>query len=51
MSGIITKIEGRWFIANRFGEANLICEEKNPSKTSKCSAQNRRVEVTTEYVK
>ena len=38
-------------IANGFGETNLICEEKNPTKTSKCSAQNRRVEVTTEYVK
>jgi hypothetical protein len=31
MSGIITKIEGRWFIANRFGECILVGVINNSS--------------------
>ena len=33
------------------GETNLVCEEKNPKKSSECAAQNRRVEITTQFTK
>lgn len=38
-------------VAIGFGETNLVCAEKHPTKASKCAAQNRRVDIAAKYVK
>lgn len=40
-------IEEKTITSTGMGETQLLCEEKNPKKSSECSTKNRRVEIIT----